>query len=256
MWVNTLNPVIFNAGPLKIRYYGLVYLLGALFGYWMLLHAQKQNKIALTKNEISDFVSWLVAGVLIGSRLFYVIFYNPLFYLEHPLKIIAVWEGGMSFHGGFVGIIVAAYFFCKKKNQKFMQLADILAAPLTLALALGRGANFINGELWGKPSNLPWCVVFPAADDLCRHPYQLYEGVKRLAVFGWLVYLGKNVHPTGFIFWNFVFFEGLGRFALDFLTDEFTVLLLTPGQWMSLVMVVVAGYYLYQIYQKKEPTSL
>ena len=252
MWVNNLDPVMFNIGPLEIRYYGLVYLLAALFGYLMLIHAQKKNKINLTKNDISDFVSWLVAGVLIGSRLFYIVFYNPLFYLENQLKIIAVWEGGMSFHGGFVGIIVAAYIFCKKKNQSFFHLADILSAPLMFALALGRGANFINGELWGKPSNLPWCVVFPAADNLCRHPYQLYEGIKRFALAGWLFYLSKGVHPTGFIFWNLVFFEGLGRFALDFLNDEFTVLLLTPGQWMSLAMIMVSGWFLYKHFNQKQ----
>src|SRR3989344_9627636 len=175
MWVNTLDPVIFNVGPLAVRWYGLAYLFGALLGYWTLLHAQKTGKINLTKTEISDFISWLVAGVLIGSRLFYVIFYNPLFYIENPLKIIAVWEGGMSFHGGFVGIVVAAFLFCKKKNVPLLHLADILSAPLMAALALGRVANFINGELWGRPSNAAWCVVFPAADDICRHPYQLYD---------------------------------------------------------------------------------
>jgi len=249
MWVHSLDPVLFQLGPLQIRYYGIAYLLGALFAYWMLLHAQKNKQLNLTKTEISDLVTWLVAGVLIGSRVFYIVFYNPSFYLENPLKIFAVWEGGMSFHGGFVGIILATYLFCKKKTQSFFHIADILSAPLILALGLGRIANFINGELYGTPSNLPWCVVFPP-EAQCRHPYQLYDGLKRFMIFGYLVLLSRTQWSSGFIFWNLVFFEGLGRFILDFVKDEFTVLLLTPGQWMSLAMVGISGYYLWRIYKR------
>ena len=252
MWVNTLNPVIFELGPLEVRWYGVAYLLGALFAYWALISAQKKGKIALSKNEISDLISWLVLGVLIGSRLFYVLFYNPLYFVEQPWKIIAVWEGGMSFHGGFVGIVVAAYLFCKRKSMPLIHLADILSAPLMAALALGRVANFINGELWGRPSNAAWCVVFPAADDICRHPYQLYDGMKRFILAVWLYYLGRGEYPTGFVFWNLVFFEGLGRFVLDFWKEvgphvqEPLVLFLTPGQWMSLAMVAVSGWFLFK----------
>lgn len=249
MWVHSLDPVLFHLGPLQIRYYGLAYLLGALFSYWMLLHARKNGNLTLNKTEISDLVTWLVAGVLIGSRLFYIIFYNPLFYLENPLKIFAVWEGGMSFHGGFVGIILATYLFCKKKHQSFFHIADILSIPLIFALALGRIANFINGELYGTPSSLPWCVVFPSGAE-CRHPYQLYDGLKRFIIFGYLIILNRREWAPGFLFWNLVFFEGLGRFILDFVKEEFTVLLFTPGQWMSIVVVVVSGYHLYKLLNK------
>jgi len=244
MWIHNLDPVIVQIGPLAIRYYGLAYLIGALLCYWVLNRASKRGDISLTKEEVSDFVGWIVLGVLIGSRVFYILFYNLSFYIANPLKIFAVWEGGMAFHGGFVGIVLACYLYCRKKNISFFKIADILAVPVLFALALGRIANFINGELFGTPTNLPWCVVVPP-ESVCRHPYQLYDGLKRFVIVGWLVYLGREKRQDGFIFWNLVFFEGLGRFVLDFLKDEFTVFFLTPGQWMSIAMVVVASYYLF-----------
>lgn len=245
--MHNLDPVLVNLGPLEIRYYGLAYVLGALFAYWMLERARKNGHLALTKDGISDLVGWLVLGVLIGSRVFYVLFYNLSFYIDNPLKIFAVWEGGMAFHGGFVGIVLATYLFCRRKKLSFFHIADILSAPLMFALALGRIANFINGELFGKITNVSWCVIVPP-ESVCRHPYQLYDGLKRFLLVGWLMYLGREKRQEGFIFWNLVLFEGLGRFALDFLKNEFTVLLLTPGQWMSIVMVVVAGYVLWTRY--------
>ncbi len=243
MWVHNLDPIFVALGPLEIRYYGLVYVVGALCAYWVLERARKQGQLSLSKDSISDLVGWLVLGVLIGSRVFYVLFYNLSFYVSQPLKVFAVWEGGMSFHGGFVGITVAAYLFSRRRKISFFQVADLLSAPLMLALALGRIANFINGELFGKVTNVSWCVVFPP-EAVCRHPYQLYDGLKRFAIAGWLLYLGREKRYDGFVFWNLVFFEGLGRFALDFLKEEFTVLLLTPGQWMSIVMIIVAMYFL------------
>ncbi len=249
MWVNNINPTILDLGPVEIRWYGLVYVFGALLVYWMLEYARKKGTLELSQKEVSDFVVWLLVGVLIGSRLFLILFYDLSYYLSQPWKMIAFWEGGMSFHGGLVGIVVACYLFCRKKNLIFLRMADILSAPLMLALALGRIANFINGELWGTVSNAKWCVAFPHASDggtLCRHPYQLYDGVKRFVLFGWLLFLGRKTFTAGFIFWNFVLFEGLGRFLLDFFKDEFTYWIFTPGQWMSLVMVVVAVYFFWK----------
>ena len=243
MWINNLNPILFRLGPLQIRYYGLVYFLCALFAYWWLNRASKKGEIKLTDNEISDLVLWLLMGVIIGARIFAIVFYDLNFYLSQPWwKLFAVWEGGLSFHGGLAGIIVAAYIFCKRKKIELLKLADILSFPLMLFLTIGRIANFINGELWGKVSNAPWCVVFPREDNLCRHPYQLYEAIKRFVITGWLVWIGRKTYTTGFIFFNFIFWEGLGRFLLDFYNVEELILGLTPGQWLSLVMVAVSGY--------------
>jgi phosphatidylglycerol---prolipoprotein diacylglyceryl transferase len=243
MWIHTLNPVLVSFGPVAIRWYGLVFLFGALLAYWMLDKARKAGKLGLSKNEISDLIVWMVVGVVLGSRVFFFAFYRPdLFSL---FDFFAVWQGGLSFHGGLVGVVFAVYWFCKRKEIEFLHLADVLSAPLMIALAFGRIANFINGELWGTVSKASWCVNFrnSGGGDVCRHPYQLYDGVKRFAVFFWLVFLNKKSFASGFVFWNLVFFEGLGRFVLDFWKDEIAYVGLTSGQWLSLVMVVVALWF-------------
>jgi phosphatidylglycerol---prolipoprotein diacylglyceryl transferase len=245
MWVHNLDPTLLSLGSVEIRYYGLVYFVGALIAYWLLERARKKGDVPLEKNDTADLVTWLIIGVLVGSRLFYVLFYNFSSYINNPLRVFALWEGGLSFHGGLVGIIVAAYWFCKKRKMHFFDIADILSAPLMFALALGRIANFINGELWGTVWNGKWCVVFPAAGQECRHPYQLYDGIKRFVLTGWLVWLGRKNWKPGFIFWNFVFFEGLGRFVLDFWKGVDPVFWLKPGQWMSIVMMGIALWYFY-----------
>jgi phosphatidylglycerol:prolipoprotein diacylglycerol transferase len=243
MWVHNLDPVLVDLGPVEIRYYGLAYLLGALLSFWMLEKARKVGRLPLSEKDTSDLVLWLVLGVVLGSRLFYVLFYNFDYYFSpNWWKVIAVWEGGMSFHGGLFGILIACYWFCRRKGIQLLQVADVLAAPLMLALAFGRVANFINGELWGTPTDVLWCVVFPV-DSLCRHPYQLYEALKRFVIFGWLVWLGRRVWGVGFIFWNFVLLEGLGRFFLDFFKDEGTAWV---GQVFSVAMVLVAGWMLWK----------
>ena len=244
MFIHTINPVLLELGPLQIRWYGLVFLFGALLAYGMLVRAQKKGKLPLTANEVSDLILWLVAGVVLGSRVFFFAFYRPdLFSLT---EFFAVWRGGLSFHGGLAGIAVAAALFCRRKKIAFLQLADILSAPMMLALALGRIANFINGELWGTASSVQWCVNFrnTGGGDVCRHPYQLYEMAKRLIAFGWLLFLGRKQFAQGFVFWNFVLFEGLGRFVLDFWKEEAVHLGLTSGQWLSAVMVGAALYFL------------
>jgi phosphatidylglycerol---prolipoprotein diacylglyceryl transferase len=250
MWVHTLDPVIFGIGPFEVRWYGLVYVIGALLGFWALERARKSGKLDLTEKENSDFVLWMIGGVVIGARAVYVLVYNFSSFLSRPWAVFAVWEGGLSFHGGFVGIVLATLWFCKRKKISFWVIADILAAPLMFALALGRIANFINGELWGPVWDGAWCVVFPAAGDACRHPYQLYDGVKRFMIFGFLLWLGKREWKRGFIFWNFVLFEGIGRFILDFWKDEFTYWIFRPGQWMSLIMIVFVIYYLKKFHRE------
>lgn len=240
MWINTLNPTILDLGPLEIRWYGLVYVLGFFLAVWWLHYTRKHDKIQLTPDDIWDLVFYLMVGVLIGARLFE-IFWEPSYYLSNPLRLFKIWEGGMSFHGGFVGIVTACWWYCRKKNLNFWKMADVLCVPAMFALALGRVANFINGELVGRVWNGRWCVVFPKYDQMCRHPYVLYESAKRLVIFGWLLFLTfrKEFRP-GFIFWNFVFWEGLGRFLLDFVREETMYLGLTVGQWFSAVMVLVA----------------
>ncbi len=240
MWINNLNPVLLQLGPLQVRWYGLAYVLGFFVAVWWLQYLSKKGTLSLDKEEVWDLVFYLMIGILIGARLFE-IFWQPAYYLSSFWNIFKIWQGGMSFHGGFVGIVVAAWFYCKKKQLPFWKIADALSIPTIFALALGRVANFINGDLAGRVFDGKWCVVFPQYDDLCRHPSTLYAAGKRVIVFGWLLYLAlQEKFKPGFIFWNFVFWEGLGRIIVDYFRHDSLFLNFSLGQWFSLAMVLVA----------------
>jgi phosphatidylglycerol---prolipoprotein diacylglyceryl transferase len=243
MWVNNLNPTLLHLGPLEIRWYGLVYILGFFLGVLWLEHARKKGSFDITKDDIWDLAFYLMLGVIVGARLFE-IFWEPAYYLSNPFNILKIWQGGMSFHGGFLGSILAAWLYCKKKKINFWILADLGSVPLIFALALGRLANFVNGELVGRVFNGSWCVIFPKTDQLCRHPSTLYAAGKRFIVLGWLLFLStsKQFKP-GFIFWNFVFWEGLGRIIVDFYRQDVLYAGFSLGQWFSLVMVIIAFWF-------------
>ena len=249
MWVHNLNPTLLSLGPLEIRWYGIIYVLGFFLSIWWLHYMSKKGQINLDKEEIWDLAFWLMVGVLIGSRLFEV-FWQPERYLSNPLNFFKFWEGGMSFHGGFVGIVIAGLIYSKKKKISFWKIADVMSVPTIFALALGRIANFLNGELIGKVFNGSWCVNFKntGGGDVCRHPYVLYEAGKRFVItFGLLWLTLKRKFKAGFIFWNLVFFEGLGRFILDFYKDDFIYYwIFTPGQWLSIAMVIVSLYFFHR----------
>ena len=239
MWVHNLDPVLVPLGPVEIRWYGLVYVFGFLLSIWWLQYMRKQGKLDLTSDEIWDFMLYLIIGVLVGARLF-MIFWQPADFLAKPWNLLRLWEGGMSFHGGFVGVVAAAWWYSKKKKLNFWKLADMVSVPAIFALALGRIANFINGELVGRVWNGQWCVVFPDFGEACRHPSTLYAAGKRFIVFGWLVWLSvwKEFKP-GFIFWNFVMWEGLGRIIVDFYRENAVFAGFSLGQWFSVIMVIV-----------------
>lgn len=249
MWIHNLNPILLDLGPVEIRWYGLIYVAGFFFCIWWLHHLAKQGRIKLNSDDIWDMMFYLMLGVVIGSRLFEV-FWEPTYYLSNPLNFLKIWQGGMSFHGGFVGIITATYLYCKKKHLNFWHIADIMSFPTMFALAFGRIANFINGELVGRIWDGPWCVVFPNIDQHCRHPSILYAAAQRFLLARWLFYLSykdRNFKP-GFIFWNFALFEGLSRFVIDFWREDTLYLshTLTMGQLLSSVMILVALFMLYK----------
>ncbi len=246
MYIYDLNPVLLHLGPLEIRWYGLVYVLGFFLAVWWLNLLCRKHQLDLTKDQIWDLTFYLLVGVLVGSRLF-MIFWNPQTYLLQPWNLLKVWEGGMSFHGGLAGIIIACGLYCKKEKLDFWRMADSLSIPAIFALALGRIANFINGELVGRVWEGKWCVVFPAYGDVCRHPSTLYDAGKRFLILGWLLWLSckswsRNFRP-GFIFWNFVFWEGMGRIVVDFYREDPLFYGLSLGQWFSLVMVAIAFWF-------------
>ncbi|MFH0701690.1 MAG: prolipoprotein diacylglyceryl transferase [Candidatus Woesearchaeota archaeon] len=255
MWIHNLNPVLFDLGFAQIRWYGLVYVLGFFLTVWWLHYLSKKGRLKLNSEQIWDLVFWALLGVIIGSRLFEV-FWEPSYYLSNPLNFLKFWEGGMSFHGGLVGIIIATYFYCKKHKLNFWEMADVMSFPTMLALALGRIANFINGELVGRAWNGSWCVNYSQNQYLinpprgCSHPQVLYAAGYRFLIDGWLLFLSlKDKFQPGFIFCNFLLWEGIGRFIVDFFRyEEILPLGLTLGQWFSLIMIFVSLYFFWRRY--------
>src|SRR3989339_781013 len=246
MWIHNLNPVLFKFSFLEVRFYGLVYVLGFFLSILWLFYLKKNHRVNLSSEKIWDFSFYLLLGVLIGSRLFEIL-WEPNFYLSNPWNILKIWRGGMSFHGGLVGVIIAGWLYCKKQKISFWKMADILSVPAMLALALGRIANFINGELVGRITSISWCVQFPNYDSYCRHPSTLYDAGKRFLIFGglfWLSFKDKFLNfKEGFIFWNFVFWEGLGRIIIDFYRQDTLYLYFSLGQWLSLLMVIASVFF-------------
>jgi phosphatidylglycerol---prolipoprotein diacylglyceryl transferase len=246
MWIHDLNPVLLEILGLEIRYYGLVYVLGFLFAIWWMQRYRRE--IGLNKEEVYDFIFYMMLGLIIGSRLFHVLFWDFSYYFSQPWKIFYLWEGGMAFHGGLVGSVVVAWWYCKIKKISFLKVADILSIPGAFALAFGRIANFINAEVAGRVSDIAWAVDF--GDGQGRHPYQIYASLKRFFVGGVLVYLSTKKLKEGFIFLSLVFLLGLGRFILDFYREDVLYFSLSVGQWMSLAMIIIAGVILIKKYRQ------
>ena len=171
----TIDPVLVSIGSLDIRWYGLMYLLGILFAWQYANWLIKKDPLTVTSAQTSDFISWTVIGIVVGGRLGWVLFYHPLYYLDHPLEIFMTWKGGMSFHGGLLGVMTALYFFSKKHKIQVLELMDLLALTVPMGISFGRLGNFINGEHWGRITDVPWGMIFPRAGFEPRHPSQLYE---------------------------------------------------------------------------------
>src|SRR3989338_1645725 len=199
MFMHNINPVLLRLGPFEIRYYGLFYVLGFVMAYFIIDYLAKKKKISLSKDDIADFLLYIIVGTVLGARIFYIIFYNLPFYLSNPFEMLAVWHGGLSFHGGLIGSVIAWFYFCKRKKIDFYEIADITVIPLALGLALGRIGNFINGELYGRITDVPWAVKFPDAEGF-RHPSQIYESLKNFFIFGVLFFIRKKQLKDGIMF--------------------------------------------------------
>jgi phosphatidylglycerol---prolipoprotein diacylglyceryl transferase len=253
-----LSPVFLSLGPVSIRWYSLVYVAGFLVAYWLLRTSAREKRIKnLTPERAEDYLVWLIVGSIAGARLFYALVYNPGYFIPQPWKILYVWEGGMSIHGGLLGAAAATYWYCKRERISFYKLADLLVVPLSLFLALGRIANFVNAELVGGVTNVPWCVNYPPALGIpgCRHPSQFYESGKNLLIFCALLPLylkgtAKKRLRDGTLFWLFILLYGIGRFVTNYWRapdpGDPLVLGLLVGQWLSLIMVAWSGIVLGQ----------
>ncbi len=251
----SLDPVFLRLGPLEFRWYGLMYILGFAAAYFLIRDAARRKQLPLTKDDVADLVFSVALGIVLGGRFGYILFYNLSYYLAHPLKLFAVWEGGMSFHGGLIGGIVAGYLFGRKKGLGFWQLADLGFLPAPIGLGLGRIGNFINGELFGRTTDMPWGIVFPGGGPLPRHPSQLYEAfLEGVVLFAILRTISGRRHPDGAIFWTFIAGYGLFRFVVENFREPdqqigFIASVATMGQLLSLPMLVVGGIMLWQLYR-------
>lgn len=242
-----IDPVLIQIGPLAIRWYGLMYLAGFAAAYGLIRHLACRRGLPLSKDGVSDLLFYCVIGVIAGGRLGYTLFYNAGYYLSHPLEILAVWQGGMSFHGGLLGVAVATLLYCRRRQLPVLLTGDILVTAATIGLGLGRLGNFINAELWGRPTELPWGMVFPGAGNLPRHPSQLYEmfleGVVLFIVLYWMH--RRNV-AHGLPFFSFFLGYGLFRLLVEFVREPDAHLGFlwggaTMGQLLSLPMILFGG---------------
>ncbi|MFN5995861.1 MAG: prolipoprotein diacylglyceryl transferase [Paracoccaceae bacterium] len=262
---------------IALRWYALAYIVGILFGWWIVLRAIRNPRLwagepPLTAEQVERLLTWIILGVILGGRLGYVLFYDLPTYLADPLQIVRVWEGGMSFHGGFAGVVVAAIWFCRREGIPMLSMGDLLAIAAPVGLMLGRLANFINAELWGRPTDLPWGVIFPGAAaqtcpqlvGLCaRHPSQLYqaalEGLLLALVLLWLAFRRGWFKRPGALMGVFLVGYGIARFVVEFVRQPDAQFVsegnpiglalqvggygLTMGQLLSLPMIVVGLWF-------------
>ncbi len=240
-----IDPVIVQIGPFALRWYGMMYLLGFLIGYLVIRTLSRRRQLPLNQDGQSDLLFYCVLGVILGGRFGYVLFYHASYYLQHPLQIFSVWEGGMSFHGGLLGVVVAALLFAWRRKLSALLLGDILTTAAALGLGLGRLGNFINGELWGRVTTVPWGMVFPAAGPDPRHPSQLYEAVLEGPVlFAVLWWLHRRQAAHGVPFFAFFLLYGLFRFVVEFFRQPdahlgFLWAGATMGQLLCVPMMII-----------------
>jgi phosphatidylglycerol:prolipoprotein diacylglycerol transferase len=258
--------VLISVGPFVIRWYALAYIVGILGG-WFYARAIVRSQTLwggpapLTVADYDDFVLWVTLGIILGGRLGYVLFYNPVYFATHPVEMVQLWKGGMSFHGGFLGCVIAVVLFARRRKIPILSLGDVTCAVAPIGLFLGRIANFINGELWGRPSDVPWAMVFPGAGPLPRHPSQLYEatleGIVLLGVLALLMRLGALKRP-GTITGAFALGYGLARAFCELFREPDVQLGflwggLTMGMLLSLPLMLV-GIVLIVAAHRAEPT--
>ncbi|RMG71695.1 MAG: prolipoprotein diacylglyceryl transferase [Nitrospirae bacterium] len=250
-----IRPYIVKVGPFEVRWYGLMYLLGFLCSYLLVRYQVKKKGLSVSKQLIDDLYFYLIVGLIAGARLGYVVFYNLAEYIKNPLEVFALWHGGMSFHGGLIGTLLAGIIFSRKTKVNFWLFSDLIISTAPIGLGLGRIGNFINGELFGRVSSLPWAMVFPSGGPLPRHPSQLYEALgEGVILFVLLWTLKDRLKTTGTLTALFLILYGLIRFFLEFFREPdpqlgFVLSFLTMGQILCSAMIV-AGIILF-IYRRR-----
>jgi phosphatidylglycerol:prolipoprotein diacylglycerol transferase len=259
------DPVLVSVGPIAIRWYALAYIVGILLG-WVYARAIIRRETLwggpapMTVTDYDDFVLWVTLGIILGGRIGYVLFYNPSYFAAHPLESVQLWKGGMSFHGGFLGCVLAVVLFARHRGLPILSLGDLTCAAGTIGIFLGRIANFINGELWGRPTDVPWAMVFPNGGPLPRHPSQLYEaaleGLMLFAVLALLIRAGALKRP-GLVLGAFALGYGVARAICEhFREPDIQIGFLWGGLTMGTLLslpLILAGIALIAVALRREP---
>ena len=244
-----LSPIALDLGFFELRWYSLAYLFGILLGWWQITKMIARSGSPMAKNQIDDLIFFATFGIILGGRIGYILFYSPQTLLQ-PLNILEVWEGGMSFHGGVLGVMLAIFLFCRKNGVNWLRVHDYIAVVYPLGHLFGRLANFVNGELWGRPTDVAWAIVFPKGGEIARHPSQLYqggtEGLLLAMILLFLFWKTDARNKPGMLAGVFIGGMGLFRFIGEFYRepDEGVTGLLgmTMGQTLCVPMIIVGGY--------------
>ena len=264
MYTHNLDPVLIDFGFMVIRWYSLAYIFGIILGWWLgkkiIKHVIEGVNLKFNIKEFDDLITYLIFSIIIGGRLGYILFYNLSYYIANPFDIFKVWEGGMSFHGALLGIIVGTHLFSKKKNVPIFFLLDVIACVSPIGIFLGRLANFINGELIGKVTTVSWAVIFPAIDSLPRHPSQLYEAVLEGAVLFLILnnLILRRGYKMGTCSYLFLIYYGIFRIISEFFRQPDPQLgylfnLFSMGTLLSFLMII-AGLVILNVLRKKNET--
>lgn len=250
-----LDPILFQIGPFALRWYSLAYIGGIVVAWWYILRMLKAPGAPAAARHIDSFVTWITIGIILGGRFGYVIFYEPAKYLANPVDALKLWEGGMSFHGGLLGVVIAMWGFTRTNQLSFLRFADYVAVTIPFGLCFGRLANFINGELWGRVTTVPWGVIFPTGGDDPRHPSQLYEAILEgpvlFGILWWLFWKTDARYQPGKLMGTFALGYGAFRFFVEFFRESDVQLMefaartgLHMGQWLSVPLILGGAYFI------------
>ena len=272
IWENLgLDPVALDLGFFELRWYSLAYLAGIFIGYWYMLKLLKQPGAPMARRHADDLVYYAALGIILGGRIGYVLFYNLSYYLQNPIDILKLWDGGMSFHGGMIGTVLGILYLSRKEKLQWLRVHDYVACTVPIGLFFGRLANFVNHELWGAPvkSNVPWAVRFPeivqgmAVLGPPRHPSQLYEAILEgfvlFVILWWMFWKTQARYEPGKLVGAFTFFYGLFRFLIEFVREPDAQLVgfanstgLHMGQWLSLPMIILGAWLMWTAKSRRQ----
>lgn len=264
MWLHDIDPIAVDLGVVQVHWYGLMYLVGFAAAFWLGSYRARQPNSGWSTEQVSDLVFWGALGVVLGGRFGYVLFYNFDQFLANPLWLFAVWEGGMSFHGGLLGVLVVLWLFARKYDKTFFAISDFVAPLVPIGLGAGRVGNFIGGELWGRVTDVPWAVIFPrAGDGLGRHPSQLYEAaLEGVLMFALLWWFSAKPRPRMAVSALFLVLYGVLRSAVELFREPDAHIgfvafgWLTKGQLLSLPMIIIGlGMLVYAYRTQRQPVA-